>query len=267
MTPADLEIQNVMTGKFGKPTDEWLLKNVNAIHDMSNKKRIEISALSLMKPSTLDDLKQPRKRAKFDDSCARKCINCDAILSYTDHSCKNCAVVQETEWLEMPTENEMRYKLMTHSLPCAYKRINHFNEKLAQFQGKEKTVIPECVFEAIRNEIRKNNNLHLDTLSPLDVKYILKKLNLSKFYEHINFITNKLNGFRLPTLSSYEEDRLRSMFNRIQTPFSKHSPPHRKNFLNYAYAWQHFNLLHVWHIIRLQHVVFSFALFPHELHV
>ena len=233
MTPSELEIQNAL---LGKPSDEWLLKNVEAIVKMSNRKTNKVPAISLMKPSTLEDLKQPRKRAKFDECSSRKCINCNEILSYRDHSCSYCAVVQETDWLEMPTENEMKYQLMTHTMPCAYKRINHFNEKLAQFQGKEKTVIPGCVFEAIRSEINKNNNLHLESLSPSDVKYILKKLNLSKFYEHINYITNKLNGFTLPTLSSYEEDRLRTMFNKIQTPFSKHSPPNRKNFLNYASA-------------------------------
>tara|TARA_B100001778_G_scaffold291524_1_gene261615 strand:- start:140 stop:925 length:786 start_codon:yes stop_codon:yes gene_type:complete len=231
-TPSELNIQNVMNGN---PSKEWILENLHAIHEMSTKrKRIEVPAISLMKPATLHNSRQSRKRNKMTQSELRKCINCNEILSNHEHSCRNCAVVQEVDWLEMPTLNEMKYKLMTHSMPCAYKRINHFNEKLAQFQGKEKTIIPDCVFDAIRDEIVKNKNLDIETLTPRDVKYVLKKLNLSKFYEHVNFITNKLNGFDLPILSPQEEDRLRNMFNLIQTPFSQHSPPWRKNFLNYA---------------------------------
>jgi len=37
----------------------------------------------------------------------------------------------------------------------AYKRINHFNEWLAQFQAKESTEIPEEVFNNIMVEIKK----------------------------------------------------------------------------------------------------------------
>ena len=37
----------------------------------------------------------------------------------------------------------------------AYKRINHFNEWLAQFQAKESTDIPEDVYEKILVELKK----------------------------------------------------------------------------------------------------------------
>ena len=37
----------------------------------------------------------------------------------------------------------------------AYKRINHFNEWLAQFQAKESTDIPKSVYDKIKAEIKK----------------------------------------------------------------------------------------------------------------
>ena len=112
----------------GKPSNEWILENLDAIQNMSVKRpRTEVSAISLMRPAKLYDNRLCRKRNKMTESDLRKCINCNEILLNNEHSCKNCAVVQEVDWLEMPTLNEMKYKLMTHSLPCAYKRINHFN--------------------------------------------------------------------------------------------------------------------------------------------
>jgi hypothetical protein len=38
----------------------------------------------------------------------------------------------------------------------AYKRINHFKEILAQFQGKETTQIPPEVIENIKLQIKKD---------------------------------------------------------------------------------------------------------------
>jgi len=129
---------------------------------------------------------------------------------------------------------------------CAYKRINHFNEKLAQFQGKEKTIVPDNVFEQIHTEIKKNYSFSTETITPREIKYILKKQYLSKYYEHINYITHLINGHSLPKLRQEEEDRLRWMFNQIQTPFTKHAPVHRKNFLNYAYIFRKFLELLEW---------------------
>lgn len=42
----------------------------------------------------------------------------------------------------------------------AYKRINHFNEWLAQIQAKESTDIPQEVFEAIMTELKKRELLN-----------------------------------------------------------------------------------------------------------
>jgi hypothetical protein len=51
----------------------------------------------------------------------------------------------------------------------SYKRINHFNEWLAQFQAKESTEIPDEVYEKIIAEIKKER---IKDLSKLDTKKI-----------------------------------------------------------------------------------------------
>lgn len=117
-----------------------------------------------------------------------------------------------------------------------YKRINHFNEWLAQFQAKESTDIHEDVYERIRTELRKERITNMATLKHSKLKEILKKLGLSKYYEHVPHIICRLNGISPPVLSAETENRLRHMFREIQPAFIRHCPPERKNFLSYSYV-------------------------------
>ena len=63
----------------------------------------------------------------------------------------------------------------------AYKRINHFKEILAQFQGKETTQIPPEVIENIKLQIKKERT-NLEQITNLKTKEILKKLGYNKYY-------------------------------------------------------------------------------------
>jgi len=122
----------------------------------------------------------------------------------------------------------------------AYKRINHFNEWLAQFQAKETTEIPECVYKAIYNEIKKNITINISEITYKQVREILKKLHLNKYYEHIPHIINFMNGRKAPILKRYEEEKLRGLFKEIQLPFANNCPDDRKNFLSYSYVLHKF---------------------------
>ena len=116
----------------------------------------------------------------------------------------------------------------------AYKKINHFKEILAQFQGKETTQIPDEVIEQIQQQIKKER-ISLEQLTHHKTKEILKKLGFNKYYEHIAFIKNKL-GIKPPVFSPELEDTLCNLFMEIQAPYAKTSPDYRVNFLNYYYV-------------------------------
>ena len=118
----------------------------------------------------------------------------------------------------------------------AYKRINHFNEWLAQFQAKESTEIPQDVYDAILVELKKERIMDFRTLKACKVKEILKKLKFNKYYEHIPHIINRLNGQTAPVMSREVEERLRFMFKEIQPSFQNHCPKGRSNFLSYSYV-------------------------------
>lgn len=118
----------------------------------------------------------------------------------------------------------------------AYKRINHFNEWLAQFQAKETTEIPQEVYDAILVELKKERIMDFRTLKGSKVKEILKKLKFNKYYEHIPHIINRLNGQTAPVMSREVEEKLRYMFKEIQPSFQAHCPKGRSNFLSYSYV-------------------------------
>ena len=116
----------------------------------------------------------------------------------------------------------------------AYKKINHFKEILAQFQGKETTQIPDDVIEQIQMQIKKER-ISLDQLNHYKTKEILKKLGFNKYYEHIAFIKNKL-GIKPPIFTPELEETLCNLFMETQAPYAKTCPDYRVNFLNYYYV-------------------------------
>jgi hypothetical protein len=116
----------------------------------------------------------------------------------------------------------------------AYKRINHFKEILAQFQGKETTQIPPDVIENIKLQIKKER-IQLEQITNIKTKEILKKLGYNKYYEHIPFIKDKL-GLKPPVMSPELEETLCNLFIELQSPYSKYCPDDRVNFLNYYYT-------------------------------
>ena len=116
----------------------------------------------------------------------------------------------------------------------AYKRINHFKEILAQFQGKETTQIPVEVIENIKLQIKKER-INLSQITNHKTKEILKKLGYNKYYEHIPFIKDKL-GIKPPIMTQELEETLCNLFIELQSPYSKFCPDDRVNFLNYYYT-------------------------------
>ena len=122
----------------------------------------------------------------------------------------------------------------------AYKKINHANEFLSQFQAKESTDISPEIFDKIVDELKKETYINIKTVSPQKIREILKKLELTKYYEHCHYITNRLTGKPAPTIDSELEETLRNMFKEVQGPWMKFCPPERANFFSYPYIFYKF---------------------------
>ena len=122
------------------------------------------------------------------------------------------------------------------NISFTYKRINHFNEWIAQFQAKESTDIPQPLLDELMNEFCKMKIKDTTLISSSQVKQILKKLKYNKYYEHVPHITNLLTGINPPNIPPLLEEKLRNMFRDIQIPFEKNKPSGRYNFLSYSYC-------------------------------
>lgn len=146
--------------------------------------------------------------------------------------CKNCA--HNVPYLienEKPSYNDPPKEVCFY----AYKKINHFKEILAQFQGKETTQIPHEVLRLIRVQIQKERISLTESLTYYKTKELLKKLGYNKLYEHINFIRDKL-GIRVPRISQHLEETLCNFFIDLQYPYAKYCPDCRVHFLHYYYV-------------------------------
>ena len=151
----------------------------------------------------------------------------------SDEVCQNCGMTEYILGEEVGFKEEQE---MEKNIVYSYKRENHFNEWVSQFQAKESTSVPPDVVDELRLEFKKQKVKDLSEITHEKVKALLKKLGRSRFYEHVPYITTILNGIQPPTMSQTLEAKLRLMFHQIQKPFEKHRPKDRKNFLSYSYV-------------------------------
>ena len=177
---------------------------------------------------------------RFKERLRDTCYNCSSsnVVHFHDTSdlvCDSCGIVLAcliSEELTYREEQETSEKVVNYS----YKRENHFNEWLSQFQAQEMTTIPTEVMDQLRSELKKMKIKTLDEITHAKIRGLLKKLRLNKYYEHVPYITNILNGIKAPNMPPELEERLRIMFKDIQKPFDKNCPSERKNFLSYSYV-------------------------------
>lgn len=173
--------------------------------------------------------------------------------------CEKCNVAREENSEEgiliCPSCGSEEYMMVVSDFPSfrdppkernnyAYKKINHLNEILNQFQAKESTIIPDEVMNEVICEVKKRRIMNIAEMTEKDIREILKKINRSKYYEHATHILSRLNGNPPPTITPEIEEKIRAMFQEIQAPFLLYCPDDRTNFLSYSYIlYKFFELL------------------------
>ena len=235
-----LETSELLTEYYSRKDGTFEEENQElSVLDFMNKKNKEKKSDDLINKYMVkvDDNVIPEKKNINLDICS----SCNSVLTLKTVDsvlcCENCGF---TEKIIINSEKVSYKDPPRESSYFAYKRINHFNEWLAQFQAKETTDIPQEVYDGIMKELKKDKFIKLEQLSYKTVREILKKLKYNKYYEHIPHIINIINGRPAPVLTRQYEDQLRMMFKEIQTPFMEHCPSDRKNFLSYSYVLHKF---------------------------
>lgn len=223
------------------PSDTTVNNSNNNLLDFFKKNNTTTSCKSSNKGKLLNrylniiDKSYNQKTINYVDQ--NKCDRCDGTITVNYIEGISICIDCGEQYNILIDSDKPNYKEPnSESNYFAYKRINHFNEWISQFQAKESTDIPCIVIEKIMLELKKERIYNVANINHYKIRDILKKLKLNKYYEHIPYIINKINGKPPPTISKEVEDNLRYMFKEIQTPFQNHCPKNRKNFLSYSYV-------------------------------
>ncbi|NDB83664.1 MAG: hypothetical protein EB127_13215, partial [Alphaproteobacteria bacterium] len=140
------------------------------------------------------------------DNCGSEMIMCMNEATLTCSACGNKDFI-------LIDSDKPSYKDPPRELSYyAYKKINHFNEWLAQFQAKESTEIPAAIYDQILLQLKKERISNFASLKRTKLREILRHMNETKYYEHIPHIINRLSGQNAPFMSREDEEKLRHMF-------------------------------------------------------
>jgi hypothetical protein len=171
------------------------------------------------------------------DDLSGECYECGADMMFSQNEamlyCPDCGT---TEFMLIDSDRPSYKDPPRESSYYAYKRINHFNELLAQFQAKGSAEIPQDIFDQIVAELKKQRITDFSNLKYRQMREVLRKLKLNRQYDHIPYIISRLQGSIAPVMSRETEEKLRHMFKEIQPSFQKHCPKNRRNFLSYSYV-------------------------------
>lgn len=197
--------------------------------------------LDQYRSSTDSNYVRKTNKLQLDDEAICSSCNVPKVLNYTDskYICEQCGVETMTH---IDTDRPSFRDPPPEASYFAYKRINHFNELLAQFQAKESTNIPKEVFEMIRKELKKER-LDVEELDYDTCRRYLRKysdLKYNHYYDHIFHIINRMNGRKPLNMTPEMEHNLRYLFLQIQDPFDKYCPDSRKNFIHYNFVFHKF---------------------------
>ena len=223
----------------------------NTPHPQSDEESIEETSLSQLLKFDITSSNDKRREIQSEYLLRMKLnIPQETIENSKDYCCK-CKVEYEENHEEgvllCPSCGSEKYLIVTsdntsfndnrrEKISYSYKKVNHLNEILNQFQHKDHSVVPPEVIDEIMYEIKKQRITDLTSITIRDMREILKKINQSKYYDHTIHILSRINGIPPPIISPADEEKIRTLFQEIQAPFMLYSDNEdRTNFLSYAF--------------------------------
>ncbi len=204
--------------------------NTGTANDIMDKRKIYDEYMKIIDPNYVPVYEDEFELFDICTSChSEMVLNHNAGML----NCNNCGM---TERIIVDSDKQSHKEPPKEMTSFSYKRINHLNEILSQFQAKETTEIPEHVYDKILLELKKERIENMALLTKDKLREILKKIDETDYYEHIPYIINQLNGLPPPVISPEVEEIIRGLFLQAQHPFNTHCPDARKNFLTYGYT-------------------------------
>lgn len=154
------------------------------------------------------------------------CPSCGTSRSYMDTTSASVGYGEEVEYTSF-----------------SYQRVNHFNEWLTFFQGKENSNIPDEIVQKVMKKLYDDGIRDASKITTEKVHKTLQHFKLRQYYKQVTLLWCTITGNPPPRMTPQQEEQCRIMFNRIQEPFERHKPKNRRNFLSYSYCLFKFNEL------------------------
>lgn len=167
----------------------------------------------------------------YDDPLCEECQSpLDIDMRSGMETCPNCGltIYGGTGREIIPLEQEMHNKYQ-------YLKVGHMKTILKRSQGKETTRIPQKVPNAVTKQL-KMERANFDDVCAFRIKRTLKKLGLSRWYDHMHQIAHIVTGRRPHQFTSFEEEVILAIFEHLVEPYENHRPRNQENFPYYYYA-------------------------------
>lgn len=188
-----------------------------------------------------NDTHEPHAQ-KYSDllECCTVC-GCSELVIIDRDAQRVCSECGNVEFYQREDAPQFTFKeeceSMTVSVQFAYKRSNHFCDWLNAFEaGMCTNSVPPDVLDTLRYELKKLRVTDVNTIKPTLIRQLMKKTNLTKYYEYTNAIRAEICGTAPISFNPELKCKLRVMFSQLQAPFQQFKPDNRKNFLSYSYV-------------------------------
>ena len=112
-----------------------------------------------------DVYKKFKKKEQYTDAFEVECSGCKSSNVFYcstsgDDVCTDCGFAVSSHMFDVDYKEE---RDMDKTIVYSYKRENHFNEWINQFQAKEMTTVPQTIIQDLHTELKKQKIIILFT--------------------------------------------------------------------------------------------------------
>lgn len=252
-------INKISKKKFAKQKKKYeFAVDLRTYFDKNNTKKVNYleDYINIVDDSELLSQKKNAETLIMCDYC-----NIEKIIMTSEGSavCTNCG---DVEFVIIEPDKYPSKETVSQKKSHTYQRINHFKERLSQFQ--EPCIVKPEHYEKIIKELKYQGytdfSVLIEPYIQIDLmRKILKKLGLNSYYKYCAHIICVITNTEVPEITHELKLILIKMFELIQQPFEKHKPSNRINFLSYSYVF--FKFLELLNLNKLKQ---SFTLLKSE---
>lgn len=159
------------------------------------------------------------KNNVINDICPR-CGHSNIKKTRKNKICNNCFITIEKKTDEI------------HNKKNIYKRINNLFKIINKINNNNEMNMNTHDIDKIKKSIILSN---IENPTPTDIKNVLKKMKMQKYYNFIPKIYSIINNIKIPTIKQNIRDIIQEDFEIAESVWYEIKPSEKKNLINYNY--------------------------------